>query len=164
VLEFGAVAREFIDRLVMLLLGARFVMALLDMLVLGVRLIIDLLVMLVLGARFVMARLDMLELGARLIIDLLEMLELGIRPIVGLLDMLPTGRLTALLELRLGEILREMLEEFTLGAALEAAADLETLRLELLDLPLERLLAANTGSLNSKRANNTLKTRKSGPP
>jgi hypothetical protein len=73
-----------------------------------------------------------------------------------------------LLELRLDEILLELLEEFTLGAALGAEADLEALRLELLDLLddllLERLLAANTGSQNSKRAINTLKTRKSGPP
>ena len=159
-LEFGAVAREFIDRLVMLLLGERFVIDLLVMLLLGVRFVIALLDMLELGERLMIDLLVMLLLGERLIIDLLEMLLLGVRLIVDLLDIL-------LLELRFDEILRELLEEFTLGAALGAEADLETLRLELLDLldlPLERLLAANTGSQNSKRANNTLKTRKSGLP
>ena len=159
-LEFGAVALEFIDRLVMLVLGVRFVIARLDMLELGERLMKDLLVMLLLGVRLIVDLLVMLLLGERLIIDLLDMLLLGVRLIVDLLDIL-------LPELRLDEILRELLEEFTLGAALGAEAGLETLRLELLDLldlPLERLLAANTGSQNSKRANNTLKTRKSGLP
>jgi hypothetical protein len=139
VLEFGAVAREFIDRLVMLLLGER--------------LIIDRLVMLLLGVRLIIERLEMLLLGVRLIIERLEMLLLGVRLVIALLDEIL--------------LLLEMLEEFILGAALEAEADLETLRLELLDLfdlPLERLLAAKAGSQNSKRANNTLKTRKSGPP
>lgn len=159
VLEFGAVDRELIDRLDMLLLGALLVIALLDMLLLGARLVIALLDILVLGARFVMALLEILLLGVLFIVDLLEMLLLGARLVIALLELILT-------ELRLDETLLELLEEFTLGAALGAGADLgagaglEACRLELVDLLLERLLAAKTGSQNNKRASNTQKTRK----
>ena len=144
----------------MLLLGERFVIALLVMLLLDERLIVDRLVMLLLGVLLIVDLLVMLLLGVLLIVDLLEMLLLGVRLIVDLLDIL-------LLELRLDEILRELPEEFILGAALDVVAGLETLRLDLLDLLdllFERPLAAKTGSQNNKRAINTLKTRKSGPP
>jgi hypothetical protein len=111
VLEFGAVGREIIDRLVMLLLGARLVMTRLELLLLGVR--------------FVTTLLDVFLLELRLVIVLLELL---------------------LLKFRLDEMLLELLEEFDLDIDLDEAAGLETCRLELLDLLLERLLAAKTGS------------------
>jgi len=141
VLEFGALVRELIDRLDMLLLGARLVMALLEMLELGVRLVMALLEVLLLGVRLVMALLEVLLLGVRLAV---------IR-----------------LELRLDETLLELLEDDDLEFALGAGAGLEACRLcllELLDLLLlDRFVAAKTGSQNNKRANNMQKTRKSEP-
>jgi hypothetical protein len=143
VLEFGAVIRELIDPLDMLLLGALLVIALLDMLLLGALLVIDLLDMLLLGARLVIALLEILLLGARLVIALLEMLLLGVRLV------------TARLELMLDEALLELFEEFALGAGLGAGAGLEACRLcwlELSDLlRLDRDVAANTGSAISAR-------------
>jgi hypothetical protein len=186
VLEFGAVERELIDRLVMdllvmLLLGVRLVMDLLVMLLLGVRLVMDLLVMLLLGVRLVidllvllllvMALLEML--GDRLVMLLLDMLLLGILLVIDLLDellleMLLLGALLIVdrLELRLDETLLGRLDD-GLDGALGAGAGLETLWLDrpgLRDLLLERLLAAKTGSQNNKRARNKQKTRKSKPP
>jgi len=130
VLEFGAVIRVLIDgldvRLVITLLELEvllFVMALLEVLGLIVRL--------------VMARLELLTLGVRLVILLFDMLLLGVLLIV--------GRLV----LRLDETLLERLDVLALGAALGAGAGRETLRLELLELlelRLERDLAAKTGS------------------
>ncbi|OHB85321.1 MAG: hypothetical protein A2Z38_06980 [Planctomycetes bacterium RBG_19FT_COMBO_48_8] len=132
VLEFGAVGRELIDRL--------------DMLVL-------------LGTRLVIARLEMLELGVLLVIARLEILLLGVRLVIALLELLLELRLAVpRLELRLDETLLELLEEFTLGAALGAGAGLEACRfclLELLDLLLlDRVLAAMTGSATSARISN----------
>jgi hypothetical protein len=171
--ELGTDVREVIDlldaRLVITLLELfLFVMALLEMLLLGVRRVIDLLEMLLLGVRRVIDLLEMLLLGVWRVIDLLEMLLLGARRVIDLLEMLLLEILLLgvllidRLELRLDEILLERLEEFTL----RAGADRETLRLErfdLLELRLDRLLAANTGSQNNKSANNVQKTRKSEP-
>jgi len=133
VLEFGAVIRELIDRFV-----ARLVITLVELEVF----------------LFVIALLEMLLLGVRLVIDLLEMLLLGV--------LLTDDRLELLLdETRLEERL-----DTDLDGALRAGADREALRLELLDLlelRLERDLAANTGSQNNKSANRVQKTRKSEP-
>ena len=120
-LVLGAVGRELIDRLEMLVLGARLVMALLEVLVLGVRLVIAPLEMLLLGARLVMALLEMLLLGARLVMDLLEMLLLGALLVIDLLEMLLLGDLLVmdLLEvLLLGVRLVMDLLELLLGALL----------------------------------------------
>ncbi|MHC4323720.1 MAG: hypothetical protein ACYSUX_05555 [Planctomycetota bacterium] len=153
-----------------LLLGARLVMDLLDMLLLGVLLVMDLLELL-LGARLVIDLLDMLLLGVRLVIVLLELLRLvidllelllGARLVIVLLELLLLGvRLViVLLELLLDEILLELLDD-GLDGALGAGVGLETCRLELLDLLLDRVLAAKTGSENNKRANKMQVTKKS---
>ena len=138
-LEFGAVGREIVDRLVttlfdmlLLLLGERFVTTRLELLptgrltvLLGVRLVMTLLELLLLGVRFVTTLLDILLLEFRLVIDLLELL---------------------LLTLRLDEMLLELLEEFDLETDLDEEAGLETCRLELRDPLLERDFAAKVGS------------------
>ncbi|MGB3082534.1 MAG: hypothetical protein WBB86_06070, partial [Candidatus Omnitrophota bacterium] len=103
----------------------------------------DLLDMLLLGARLVMDLLDMLLLGARLVMDLLDMLLLGARLVV------------TRLELRLDETLLELLEGVGLDGALGAGAGLEAGRLCLLELLdfvlLDCVLAARTGSAISAR-------------
>jgi len=154
-LVLGAVGRELIDRLEMLVLGARLVMALLEVLVLGVRLVIAPLEMLLLGARLVMALLEMLLLGARLVMDLLEMLLLGALLVIDLLEMLLLGDLLVmdllevlllgvrlvmdLLELLLGALLVILrLEVFLLGVRLAVT------RLEL-ELRLDVALGAGAG-------------------
>jgi hypothetical protein len=140
VLELGAVGRELIDRLDVLLLGVRFVIALLELLLLGVRLVIALLDVLLLGVRLVMARLELLLLGVRLVIALLDVLLLGV--------LLAVIRL----ELRLDETLLELLDDDGLDGALGAGAGFEACLLELLDLLLLDLdLAAKTGSAISAR-------------
>jgi hypothetical protein len=166
VLELGAVGLELIGGLDMLLLGARLVIALLDTLVLGARLVIALLDGLLLGVWLVMALLDVLGLGVRLVMALLEMLLLGVRLVIALLETLLLGvRLVVTwLGLRLGETLREMLNEFDLGVATGVETGLETCRLDWLELPdllsLDRDdLAAITGSvtsvkISSKKAKN----------
>jgi hypothetical protein len=136
VLEFGAVVRELIDGLDMLLLGALLVMVLLEML---------------LGARLVIALLDMLVLGALLVIALLEILLLGARLVMALPGLLFELRLAVTrLELGLDEMLLELLEEFDLGADLDEETEPEDCRLCWPEPPdlllLERLLAAKTGS------------------
>jgi len=120
-LVLGAVGWELIDRLEVLVLGARLVIAPLEMLVLGVRLVIALLDMLLLGALLVIARLEMLLLGARLVIALLEMLLLGARLVMDLLEVLLLGvRLAVtLLELLLGvRLVMDLLEVLLLGVRL----------------------------------------------
>ena len=80
-LVLGAVGRELIDRLELLMLGARLVMARLEVLILLDWLLLipseveGLLEMLLLGVRLVMALLEMLLLGARLVMAWLELLE-----------------------------------------------------------------------------------------
>jgi len=163
-LVLGAVGRELIDRLEVLLLGARLVMALLEMLLLGARLVIDLLEMLLLGARLVIDLLEVLLLGVRLVIDLLDVLLLGVRLVIDLLDVLLLGvrlvmdlldvlllgvrlvmdllevlllgvRLAVtLLELRLDATLLELFEELGLDVALGAGAGFEACRVCLLEL------------------------------
>ena len=150
-LEFGAVDRELIDRLDMLLLGARLVTALLDMLLLGARLVMTLLELLLLDDRLVTALLEVFLLGvllvtARLDMLLLELLRLGALLIVDRLDVL------------LDETLLDRLDDDLLDEDLAVEDDLDDDRLELLDLLLERLLAAKTGSQNNKSANKTQKT------
>ena len=112
VLGAVGVGRELIDRLDMLVLGARLVMALLEILLLGARLVIALLELLVLGVRLVIALLEMLVLGARLVIALLELLLLGVRLVIARLD----------------ETLLELLEGVGLEVALGAGAGLEACR------------------------------------
>lgn len=179
VLELGAVDRELIDRLDVLLFDDRLVIALLDMLLLGLRLVMALLDILLFEVRLVMVLLDILLLGVRLLMDLLEVLLLGVRLVIALLELLLLGvrlvmallellllelRFTvARLELRLDDTLLELLEVFALDVDLDEDDDLEDCRLELLDLLLDRLLAAKTGSQNNKRANNVQKTRKIEP-
>jgi hypothetical protein len=75
VLELGAVGRELIDRLDMLLLGARLVTTLLDMLLLGARLVMALLELLILGVRLVTARLELML--DETLLELLEEVDLG---------------------------------------------------------------------------------------
>lgn len=192
VLVLGVVDRELIDRLDVLVLGARLVIALLEMLLLGARLVmdlleillgarlvidllgarlvIDLLELLLLGARLAIDLLEVLLLGARLVIDRLDVLLLGVRLVVTLLELLLLGVRLAVtrLELRLDETLLERLEGVGLDVALGAGAGLEACRVCLLELRdlllLDRVLAAKTGSQNNKRANKTQETRKSEPP
>jgi hypothetical protein len=161
VLEFGAVERELTDRFVILLLDDRLVTTLFDML------------LVVLGARLVMTRLELLLrkespglLGVRFVTVRLEMLLLpDDRFVMALLELvLLVFRLAVIrFELRLDEMLLELLEEFDLEIDLDEAAGLEDCRLccrELLDLLLlDRVLAARAGSQNNKRAKNVLKNR-----
>ncbi|MFC1794108.1 hypothetical protein ACFL3Q_11040 [Planctomycetota bacterium] len=182
VLELGAVVRELIDRLDVLLLELLLlVIALLELLLLGLRLVMDRLEVLLLGVRLVIARLELLLLGARLVIDLLDMLLLGVRLVMDRLDELLLGALLVTLllevlllgvrlvvtrlELRLDETLLERLdddldEDLGAGAGFEADRLLELRDLLLLDFD----LAAITGSQNNKRANRVQKARKSDPP
>ena len=129
-------------RLLVLLLGVRLVIDLLDMLLLGARLVIDLLELLLLGVRLVMDLLELLLLGVRLVVTLLELLLLGVR-----LDV-------TRLELRLDETLLELLDD-DLDGALGARVGLEAGRLCLLELLdfvlLDCVLAARTGSAISAR-------------
>ena len=162
-LELGAVERE----LIVLVSGARLVMLRLEVLLLGARLVIALLELL-LGARLVIALLELL-LGAWLVIALLELLLLGARLVIALLELLLLGALLviALLELLLDETLLELLDDDDLDVDLGAGAGVEACwlcPLELLDLLLpDRVLAAITGSQNNKRANSMQKTKKSEP-
>jgi len=179
-LELGTDVRELIDRLEVLLLGARLVIALLEILLLGARFVMALLEILLLGARLVILLLVMLLLlgallvmllllelllllGALLVMTLLEVLLLGVRLVIVLLELLLLGvRLVVTrLELRLDETLLERFDD-DLEVDLGAGAGLEACRLELLDfLLLDRDLAAITGSQNNKSANRVQKTRKS---
>lgn len=173
-LELGVDVRELIDRLEVLLLGLRFVIILLELLLddLLVTALLEVL-LLVLGALLVMALLELLLLlGVLLVMALLEVLLLGVRLLIDLLDVLLLGArlVTLLLELLLllGALLVTLLLELRLDDDLDedlaAGADLEACRLELRDLLLlDRVLAAITGSQNNKSANKVQKTRKSEP-
>lgn len=131
VLELGAVGRELIDRLDVLLLEMLLlVIALLELLLLGVRLVMARLDLLLLGARLVMDLLELLRLGALLVMVLLELLLLGVRLDMDLLDELLLGvrLVTDLLELRLDETLLELLDDDGLDVALGAGAGFEACR------------------------------------
>jgi hypothetical protein len=166
--DLGTDVREVIDRP-----DARLVITLLEVLLLLDLLVIALLEVLLLGVLLIIDLLEMLLLGVRLVIDRLEELLLGVRRVIERLDelLLETLLLGALLivdrlELRLDETRLEERLDTDLDDALRAGAGREALRLELLDLlelRLERDLAANIGSQNNKSAKNTQKTRKSEP-
>ncbi len=172
-LVLGVVDRELIDRLDVLVLGARLVIALLEMLLLGARLVMDLLELLLLGVLLVIALLEMLLLGARLVMVLLELLRLevlllGARLVMLRLDVLLLGvrlAVTLLELLLLGVRLAVTRLELRLDVVLGAGAGLEACRVCLLELRdlllLDRVLAAKTGSQNNKRANSMQETMKS---
>ena len=117
--------RLVIDLLDMLLLGARLVMDLLDVLLDGVLVLIELPIredMLELILPFELLRLDVLVLGVRLVMALLDMLLLGALLVMDLLDMLLLGvRLVIdLLDMLLlgARLVIDLLDMLLLGARL----------------------------------------------